>query len=138
MPNWCSNSISIQGPTDKIRTIWHRANDSVEYSGLLNAMVEMPEELRGTTSPGDPDEVLQEKYGASNWYDWRVSNWGTKWDIDNQGLEFTDLCNGTAEISGWLIDNFSQFPALVAQAKDRLAATQQDAQTPNSDEDEAL
>ena len=86
MPNWCSNSISIQGPTDKIRTIWHRANDSVEYSGLLNAMVEMPEELRGTTSPGDPDEVLQEKYGASNWYDWRVSNWGTKWDIDNQGL----------------------------------------------------
>ena len=37
-----------------------------------------------------------------------------------------------------MIDNFSQFPALVAQAKDRLAATQQDAQTPNSDEDEAL
>ena len=101
MPNWCNNSITIQGPTDKIRTIWHRANGSEDYSGLLNAMVEMPEELRGTTAPGDPDEVLQEKYGASNWYDWRVYNWGTKWEIDNQGLEFTDNGDGTATIEGW-------------------------------------
>lgn len=47
---------------------------------LFNAFVPMPEALRGTTSPSEPDSVLIEKYGASDWYSWSVNNWGTKWD----------------------------------------------------------
>ena len=27
-------------------------------------------------------EILKKTYGANNWYDWRVTNWGTKWGID--------------------------------------------------------
>ena len=105
MPNWCSNSINIAGPTDKIKSLWDETNK--EDSGLLNAMVPMPKELRGTTSP-TPEEG-QAGYkgpqplidGCSNWYDWAVSHWGTKWDIDTEGLEFTDNGDGTAQISGW-------------------------------------
>jgi hypothetical protein len=29
------------------------------------------------------------------------NRWGTKWDVDTEGLEFTDNGDGTAEISGY-------------------------------------
>jgi hypothetical protein len=48
----------------------------------------MPEELKGTTAP-TPDDMSEDtkkklilKYGADNWWDWCVQNWGTKWEPD--------------------------------------------------------
>ena len=106
MPNWCNNSINISGSTETIRTLWDEANR--EGSGLLNAMKPMPKELDGTTSPTPQEGQAGYKGpqpkidGFDNWYDWRVQNWGTKWDIDpGEGLEFTDNGDGTAQISGW-------------------------------------
>ena len=89
MPNWCNNSITITGPAAKIQALWEDAQtaDKGEF-GLLNAIAPMPRELEGTTAPSEGD----------NWYDWRVSNWGTKWEIDSEGLELSE--DGT-EISGW-------------------------------------
>ena len=105
MPNWCNNSITIQGSTDTIKPLWEEANR--KDSGLLNAMVPMPKALRGTTSPtpeeGQPGyKGPQPKIdGYDNWYNWAIDNWGTKWDTDNEGLEFTDNGDGTSQISGW-------------------------------------
>ena len=106
MPNWCNNSINISGSTETIKTLWDEANR--EGSGLLNAMKPMPKELRDTTSPtpqeGQPGYKgpQPEIDGCTNWYDWAVNHWGTKWDIDpGEGLEFTDNGDGTAQISGW-------------------------------------
>jgi hypothetical protein len=103
MPNWCSNNITISGPVETIKTLWDEANS--EDGGLLNAMVPMPKELKDTTSPSDLDQETQalmiKKFGASDWYSWCVNNWGTKWDINTEGLEFTDNGDGTASIDGW-------------------------------------
>ena len=105
MPNWCSNIITIQGSTDTIKTLWKDATE--EGSGLLNAMRPMPKELSDTTSPtpqeGQPGYKgpQPEIDGCTNWYDWAVKHWGTKWEVDTEGLEFTDNGDGTSQISGW-------------------------------------
>jgi len=98
MPNWCNNTITIQGPTDTLKPLW----DETQKTGLLQAMKPMPKELENTTSPapqeGEPQPLVD---GFDNWYDWRISNWGTKWDVDTEGLEYTDNGDGTAVISGY-------------------------------------
>ena len=56
MPNWCNNSIDINGPTDKIKDLFEKAGQ--EDSGLLQAMVPMPSELNDTQAPSDGAELV--------------------------------------------------------------------------------
>ena len=84
MPNWCDNQITITGPNsviDKIEEIV-KTEDTHENTGLLNFFKPMPKELEGTTSPSSSAKKPQPMVeGFDNWYDWRVENWGTKWEL---------------------------------------------------------
>ena len=56
----------------------------------FSTIIPMPACMHGTTSPTPEADKLnarirQKMYGASNWYDWSINNWGTKWgayDVD--------------------------------------------------------
>ena len=101
MPNWCNNSITISGPKNKITKLYKNAKAE---NGLLQAMLPMPKILEDTTSPTpeNMDKVQQStmiaQTGFDNWYDWRVANWGCKWDVDTDNLELSE--DGTT-ITGW-------------------------------------
>ena len=96
MPNWCNNTITLTGPKAKITKIYKKAK---EDNALLQQLYPMPEALEGTTSPAPKEGKVQPLVdGHDNWYDWRVENWGTKWDVDMDGLELSD--DGTT-ITGW-------------------------------------
>ena len=96
MPNWCNNTLSLTGPKEKITAIYNKAKKD---DALLQQLKPMPEALEGTTSPAPKEGKVQPLVdGFDNWYDWRVQHWGTKWDVDMEGLELSD--DGTT-ISGW-------------------------------------
>ena len=62
MPNWCENILTIE-------------DCSPELASYLKENGFSFEKIKPT-----PPELLE----GSGWYDWRVSNWGTKWDLDEQ------------------------------------------------------
>ena len=96
MPNWCNNTITLTGPKAKITKIYEKAK---EDNALLQQLYPMPTQLEGTTSPAPKEGKVQPLVdGHDNWYDWRVDNWSTKWDVDMDGLELSD--DGTT-ITGW-------------------------------------
>ena len=109
MPNWCDNQVSITGPNktiDKIEKII-KLEDKSDI-GLLQFMYPMPKELNDTTAPA-PNKTAKEKkivkarkleFGADSWYDWRVNNWSTKWDVNEfYGIRRIELGIDESEIS---------------------------------------
>ncbi len=89
MPNWCDNQLSITGPNSVIDKIEKIVKEEKDTNGLLNFFYPMPKQLEGTEA-GPPAKTKKEKlerarlqveYGASNWYDWRTTNWSTKWEV---------------------------------------------------------
>ena len=64
MPNHTDNRVSLSHTDSKmIDDIYNVMN--TDDTELLNHIIPMP-----------PEEEI-----ASGWYDWRLDNWGTKWDI---------------------------------------------------------
>lgn len=75
----------------------------VPNDNMLHKFHPIPYELEGTTSPSqsENDDILRKKYGATNWYDWNCSNWGTKWDVDIEINEENDCAICLAFDSAW-------------------------------------
>jgi len=82
IPNWCSNSVTIthEDPA-KIAAL----AEAMEKGRFLDHIIPVPQELKDAVANFETNEELVAKYGYSNWYDFCVSRWGTKWDVDCQG-----------------------------------------------------
>jgi hypothetical protein len=74
-----------------------RAYDALERGEFLNEFIPVPEDLQITSGRvGNDADAEQkaleaqtkanvEKYGYGNWYDYCCGEWGTKWDVGDQG-----------------------------------------------------
>ena len=102
MPNWCSNHVKLRHSDPSMLV---RAQEGFREGKLLSTFHPCPQEVAETESAyypsGSPEETalrLREednlkKYGARNWYDWQVANWGTKWDVGGENCS-DDLEDG--------------------------------------------
>lgn len=101
MPNWCDNEVTIQGHDnpEEFKAFLLKAQLQTEGAReravtfdskftLFDNLVPMPEYLRDTTrTPGNTNEFVNAlagngDYQYTNWYDWSLANWGTKWDVE--------------------------------------------------------
>jgi hypothetical protein len=92
MPNWCNNTLIVlknSSEQDFVGFMRKSLKDGVFK--LNGAFPTPPELLEQVTS--DMKDRLKREYGHDNWYDWRIDNWGTKWDTDESSqniIEHTD------------------------------------------------
>lgn len=83
MPNWCMNTLLVNGPVDDVQRLLETVESS-DTALSLAKIVTPPEEIVNSVSPQrneEEAEKLRALYGAVDWYSWNVSNWGTKWDV---------------------------------------------------------
>jgi hypothetical protein len=101
MPNWCNNTVEIRHEDP---VMLERVRTAFNNGALLAEFIPVPEELQitagRTNNPDenqkivDAEESNREKYGYSNWYDFCVSEWGTKWDVGGDGAVPHDIDGG--------------------------------------------
>lgn len=93
MPNWCNNTLTLEHDDP---AMIQRAYDALERQEFLQEFIPVPVELKETMAGSYGDDEKQkaleaqtksnvEKYGYGNWYDFCVGEWGTKWDVGDQG-----------------------------------------------------
>ena len=99
MPNWCSNGITLRHADPEMI---QRAAKALQEGTFLQEFIPCPKELTETVANFEKNEDLVAKHGYSNWYDFNVANWGTKWDVSADNVAIEDANTVTAGFdSAW-------------------------------------
>lgn len=81
MPNWVENTAVFE---HKDPAMIERAIEGFRRGELFAEFMPTPQELLEYDAPNRNEELTArfvEQYGARDWYDWQVLNWGCKWDV---------------------------------------------------------
>lgn len=104
-----------------MKYLLHLAGNSIErvmsqneryVQCMENAKVENPERFKRSIEIGKAYLHNIADYGAKNWYEWRINNWGTKWNayniskIGENTVQFDTAWNGVPELIMFLAEKF--------------------------------
>ena len=105
MPNWVYNHVHISGDAETLSQFWANATkpyptaikDPDNTYGTLDGVWEMSKggefSFMNIVPPTDLEAYFTTSNGsepAGNWYNWNISNWGTKWDVDVEDEDIQD------------------------------------------------
>ena len=101
MPNWCNNTLRLEH-TDP--AMIQKFVAGFKKGEAMQEFLPCPDELRNAQAPNreataEQIDALIEKYGASDWYNWCVNNWGTKWDIGGDDFLIDEVDTNTVRVS---------------------------------------
>lgn len=68
MPNWCDNTLTIEGNQQDLFDFWLAVRSDKEHLSF-SSLYPVPSILDSEAA-----------------YYWKIENWGTKWDVDNVGF----------------------------------------------------
>ena len=107
MPNWCWNTLEVQGAKKDMKEFYDMFKSNTKDTFDFEWFVPMPKifneiKVGGITIDGvqhtswiehddgtktgitdEQKQIMKDEYGADNWYDWSLGNWGCKWNCDN-------------------------------------------------------
>ena len=98
MPNWTANNVLFVGKRKQLETLKDmlKSNDNdFDFNNIIPIPLELTDTVSGSEN-AKPDwqkeqsKELKAKYGADNWYDWSIDNWGTKWNAIRTCVELND------------------------------------------------
>jgi hypothetical protein len=79
VPNWCHNTLSVQGPADRLQEF----ADKVKLDGI--------EDGKKWSIPLSFSAHVPDAAAGDDWYEWRIQHWGTKWDASFGGSPMVAL-----------------------------------------------
>lgn len=106
MPNWCSNILQVRGQPKEIQRFVKKAckrKDVLSFDKFVPYPDEFKRRDREAAAVGrliekkelPPIARINDSFNSGG-YDWRVVNWGTKWDANKVGSNI-DLSGGCAD-----------------------------------------
>jgi len=89
MPNWCSNELIIEGKPKELSKLMKQVE--------ITTSEETDEHNKSLFSC---HRIIPRPASASNdWYDWNITNWGSKWDTNDPCLNNSDWEEGIIRYS---------------------------------------
>ena len=98
MPNWCYNHLNVSGDKKQLQEFVEKSltkYDDGEDRFIFNGTHHMAKELditKGTQTQDEKEQAILNlaNHGYTDWYEWRLAEWGTKWDASDAVIQHNE------------------------------------------------